>query len=105
MKVTKENSTRNSGLYACFKDELQAVIDDIEEYQDDDLFIISVKTCANITVYSFPATISKINKEMDALLDSIRNEEVVKVGTTWINTKNIVTARVCVFIGGCNNGY
>ena len=93
----------NGGLYGCLKDELLSVIEDLDS--NEDLYIVSVKTLSNITVYSFPGTLTKIKNQMSDFIDAMNNEEIVKVGTTWINTKNVATARICKYLGDNNDDY
>ena len=100
---TTKTTPYNGSLYGCLKDELLSVIEDLDS--NEDLYIVSVKTLSNITVYSFPGTLNKIRNMLSDLVDSMGNEEVTKVGTTWVNTKNIATARICKYIGDGNDEY
>ena len=93
---TKCETLSHYGLYGCKKNELEDVIKDFDDCNE--LFVLSVKTDSGMTLYSHPASVTKIRSEMDDLVDSMRNEEVIKLGINWVNTRYIITVRICKYI-------
>lgn len=92
----KKSSMYNNGLYGCLREELEEVINDLNN--DEDLFVVSVKTVSGMTLYSLPGTLTRCKKIMEELVSSIENKEVCQLGVTWVNTEHIITARMCKYI-------
>ena len=83
-----------NSLYGCFRDEIEDIIRDFDDCEDE-LFIASIKTDAGLTIYSFPGHLPKIRSIMNELVSAMNNGEIYKLGSTWLNTKYVITTRIC----------
>lgn len=90
----KNNKKANyaTGAYGCLKEELLNVIDDLDD--DEIMYVISARTDSGLTIYSFPMCQTKIRDLMEDLVQAMKDEDVFKLGTTWVNTKCIMTVRI-----------
>ena len=93
----------STGAYGCLREELMNVIDELDS--DEMMYVVSAKTDSGLTVYSFPMTQNKIRILAEDLIAAMKDEDVFKLGTTWVNTRFIVTIRIVKYFGDTEEDY
>ena len=94
----KNNKRANysTGAYGCLRNELMKVIEELDD--DNNLYVVSAKTSSDLTIYSFPMSREKVNEVTEDLISAMREKDIFKLGTTWVNTEYIVTIRIVKYL-------
>ena len=103
MRYKERTTPYNNGIYGCLKSELMSVIEDLDN--DEQMFVVSVKTSSGTIVYGFPSHLDKCRRITNEMVDYINDKKMYKLGTTWINPDHVATIRICKYIGDEFNEY